>query len=57
MGKGKSKGMGRQREGNRRNATNMGQYLIIIQDTGNLIKTTPPECSHKERVSTICSSA
>ena len=55
MGKEKREEMGRERNG--RNALKMGQYLIIIQDTGNLIKTTPPECSHKERVSTICSSA
>lgn len=36
-----------EREGG--DAINMGQYLIIIQDTRNLIKTTPPEWSHKEK--------
>lgn len=30
--------MGRERERERSNALNMGQYLIIIQDTGNLKK-------------------
>ena len=55
MGKEKREEIGRERK--RRNALKMGQYLIIIQDTDNLIKTTPPECSYKERVSTICSSA
>ena len=35
----------------------LGRYLIIIQDIRNLIKTTPPECSHKERGSSVCSSA
>ena len=42
MGKGKRKVMGRERERERErersNALNMGQYLIIIQDTGNLKK-------------------
>lgn len=45
------------RETDRRNAINTGQTLIIMQDISNLIKTTRPECSHKERISTICSSA
>lgn len=57
-GEGKEEREGpRERKRERGDAINMGQYLIIIQDTRNLIKTTPPEWSHKERVSTICSSA
>lgn len=57
-GEGKEeRGAMREKESERGDAINMGQYLIIIQDTRNLIKTTPPEWSHKERVSTICSSA